>query len=273
MDAGELLDLLGNENRRRILRLLARKPCYVTEISEALGVSPKAVIDHLRRLERAGLIESRTDDQRRKYFHIAQNLRLEVTVSPYAFGMKSAYPASPSLDVSSFKYLSVDVHTGGRRAAPNGSGDVSNLSLAPADAEQVGEADPVRDSDSDQAAPDLPEERKVGDGATDVDGPFDDITTLADELADLEELERELSLAQRWAQGRIADVIDRLVESVEAGEDYLDAEVMAAVARGADRTEDVSVEVGVPPPVVEDRLRRLERHGIVSRDGGDWTID
>jgi len=32
MDSAVLLDLLGNENRRRILRLLATKPCYVTEI-------------------------------------------------------------------------------------------------------------------------------------------------------------------------------------------------------------------------------------------------
>ncbi|RYJ14360.1 ArsR family transcriptional regulator [Halogeometricum borinquense] len=100
MDSAVLLDLLGNENRRRILRLLSHKPCYVTEISEYLGVSPKAVIDHLRKLEDAGLIESRTDDQRRKYFHISRNLRLEVNVSPYGFGAKSAYPASPNLDMS-----------------------------------------------------------------------------------------------------------------------------------------------------------------------------
>jgi ArsR family transcriptional regulator len=87
MDSAELLNLLGNGNRRRILRLLARKPCYVTEISEYLGVSPKAVIDHLRKLEEAGLVESRTDDRRRKYFSISRNLRLEVSVSPYEFGI------------------------------------------------------------------------------------------------------------------------------------------------------------------------------------------
>ncbi len=100
MDSAVLLDLLGNENRRRILRLLSQKPCYVTEISEYLNVSPKAVIDHLRKLEAAGLIESRTDDQRRKYFHITRSLRLEVNVSPHSFGAKSAYPASATLDMS-----------------------------------------------------------------------------------------------------------------------------------------------------------------------------
>ncbi|GAB3326913.1 ArsR/SmtB family transcription factor [Haloplanus salinarum] len=109
MDSAVLLDLLGNENRRRILRLLSRKPCYVTEISEYLGVSPKAVIDHLRKLEEAGLIESHTDDKRRKYFHISRNLRLEVSVSPYGFGAKSAYPASPSLDMDGHcRHVSLD---------------------------------------------------------------------------------------------------------------------------------------------------------------------
>ena len=92
MDSSELLDILGNENRRSILRLLSGKPCYVTEISEYIGVSPKAVIDHLEMLEEAGLVESHVDERRRKYFHISRSLRLEVDVSPYSFGIKSAYP-------------------------------------------------------------------------------------------------------------------------------------------------------------------------------------
>jgi ArsR family transcriptional regulator len=124
MDSAVLLDLLGNENRRRILRLLARKPCYVTEISEYLGVSPKAVIDHLRKLEEAGLVESHTDDQRRKYFHISRNLRLEVNVSPYGFGTKSAYPASPSLDMAGrCRHVSLD-------APEETDGDVRELAAA-----------------------------------------------------------------------------------------------------------------------------------------------
>ena len=118
MDSAVLLNLLGNENRRRILRLLSQKPCYVTEISDYLDVSPKAVIDHLRKLEEAGLIESRTDDQRRKYFHITRSLRLEVDVSPHSFGAKSAYPASSTLDMSGrCPHLSLE------EAATNGSGE------------------------------------------------------------------------------------------------------------------------------------------------------
>ena len=70
------LDILGNENRRNILNLLSYRPCYVTEISEELKVSPKAIIDHLKILEEAGLVESFHDQQGRKYFQIANNVSI-----------------------------------------------------------------------------------------------------------------------------------------------------------------------------------------------------
>ena len=107
MDSSELLDILGNENRRSILRLLSQKPCYVTEISEYIGVSPKAVIDHLEMLEEAGLVESHVDDRRRKYFHISRSLHLEVDVSPYRFGVKSAYLSRCRKKVS-YEHVEID---------------------------------------------------------------------------------------------------------------------------------------------------------------------
>lgn len=85
MDMSYLLDILGNENRRNILTLLSYRPCYVTEISEELKVSPKAIIDHLKILEEAGLVESFYDEQGRKYYEIANNVRIEVAISPISF--------------------------------------------------------------------------------------------------------------------------------------------------------------------------------------------
>jgi ArsR family transcriptional regulator len=85
MDMPYLLDILGNENRRNILTLLSYRPCYVTEISEELGVAPKAIIDHLKILETAGLVVSYHDEQGRKYYEIANNVRIEVSISPLMF--------------------------------------------------------------------------------------------------------------------------------------------------------------------------------------------
>lgn len=217
MDSAVLLDLLGNENRRRILRLLSHRPCYVTEISEYLGVSPKAVIDHLRKLEDAGLIESQTDDQRRKYFHISRHLRLEVNVSPYGFGAKSAYPASPSLDMT------------GR--CPHVSFDVETCDDA------------------------------------------DDLADLAEELGQLEALENELSLAQRWVHGRVTTILDRLNDAVGTDADSrFYAEILAAIATGTDTVTGISREVDAAEHVVADALARLADRGVITRRSDRWTI-
>jgi len=216
MDSAELLDLLGNANRRRILRLLAHKPCYVTEISEYIGVSPKAVIDHLEKLEQAGLIESRTDDQRRKYFSIARNLRLEVRVSPYEFGTKSAYPARRGFDMSSCRHLTIDV----------GSDD------------------------------------------------SDELQDLVQSLERLEQLENELSLAQRWVQGQVTDVRERLSETIDDGREdgRLYAEIVSALANGNHSVRRISAEVEAPPELIEESLEWLAEEGIVERHSDGWQL-
>jgi len=260
MDSAELLDILGNENRRRILRLLARKPCYVTEISEYLGVSPKAVIDHLRTLDDAGLVESRTDDQRRKYFSISRNLRLEVSVSPYEFGMKSAYPASANLDVSTCRYVSLNVQLEDADA---------DAEVAPTDGDAAIEGGAAETAETDGEADDGQTDGDESDGGE----PTERATDLAAELDRLQQLQSELSLAQRWVHGRIADVQTRLGEALDAdGEDRLRAQVLAAVAGGATSVRTVSRAVEAPEPVVEDCLGELESRGLLDRTDEGWTL-
>ena len=89
MDPVELLNILGNENRRRILQLLSFHPFYFNEMAKRLDVGPKAVIDHLEMLERAGLVECYQEEGRRKYFRIARRTVLEVAVSPHSYGVRA----------------------------------------------------------------------------------------------------------------------------------------------------------------------------------------
>lgn len=112
MESAELLDLLGNETRRRILSRLAQKPCYVTEISEMTGVSPKAVIDHLERLEEAGLVEYHKSNDRRKYFSIIHSQRLEITIAPHEFGTKNGYLPDESIESHEFERIDLDMNLG-----------------------------------------------------------------------------------------------------------------------------------------------------------------
>lgn len=270
MDSAEFLDLLGNENRRRILQLLARKPCYVTEISEFLGVSPKAVIDHLRKLEDAGLVDSRTDDRRRKYFSIDRHVRLEVTVSPYEFGTKSAYPASTRLDLTSCRQVSIELE--------------DDLALLESFEEALEDGD----------GPGNETERGDGSGSGDglagsvdghgdaTDGEFEPrlltrsnerVVGLVSRLRELQQLERELSLAQRWTQGRMTELRDALTRTINNGDPRLISELLLALAAEGKRAEELSRELDVPPSVVEDVLEALAIDGVVYREGHRWHLD
>lgn len=74
VEVARILDILGNRNRRRIIDLLRQKPCFVTEISDRLMLSPKAVIEHLQIMEREEILSFRMDERRRKYYYLANDI-------------------------------------------------------------------------------------------------------------------------------------------------------------------------------------------------------
>jgi ArsR family transcriptional regulator len=80
VEVARILDILGNRNRRRIIELLRQKPCFVTEISDRLMLSPKAVIEHLQLMEREEILSFRLDDRRRKYYFLANDIDIMVRV-------------------------------------------------------------------------------------------------------------------------------------------------------------------------------------------------
>nr|WP_320161442.1 ArsR family transcriptional regulator [uncultured Methanoregula sp.] len=79
-EVARLLDILGNRNRRRIIELLRQKPCFVTEISDTLMLSPKAVIDHLQMMERETILACQVDERRRKYYYLANDILIDVSL-------------------------------------------------------------------------------------------------------------------------------------------------------------------------------------------------
>lgn len=79
-EVSRVLDILGNRNRRRILELLRQKPCFVTEISDRLMLSPKAVIEHLQLMEREEILSFRLDERRRKYYYLANDISVMVSL-------------------------------------------------------------------------------------------------------------------------------------------------------------------------------------------------
>jgi ArsR family transcriptional regulator len=93
VEIARLLDILGNRNRRRIIELLRQKPCFVTEISDTLMLSPKAVIEHLQLMEREAILSFQMDTRRRKYYYLANDILVDVSLQSMQSGMVLAAEA------------------------------------------------------------------------------------------------------------------------------------------------------------------------------------
>lgn len=86
---GNVLQIVGNETRRRILTLLSEEPHYISQIARKLDVTQPAVLKHLSLLQRAGLIESFWRKSplgaARKYYKICGSVGIEIAINPRDF--------------------------------------------------------------------------------------------------------------------------------------------------------------------------------------------
>lgn len=89
MNEDILFNLMGNETRRLILKMLASGPCYTTEIADKLNIGQKAINEHMRLLQEADIVELYIKKQSRgsprKYFKINKRVHMEFSVGPYRF--------------------------------------------------------------------------------------------------------------------------------------------------------------------------------------------
>lgn len=104
VEVSHLLDILGNRNRRRIIQLLRYKPCFVTEISDRLVLSPKAVIEHLQMMEREEILISCYDERRRKYYYLSQDINVMINLEQ----VKTA-PFPPAVQDTTSRFLSAAI--------------------------------------------------------------------------------------------------------------------------------------------------------------------
>ena len=79
-----IFEVLAEPNRRRILDLLRQAERPVGDLVEELGASQPAVSKHLRVLREAGLVDVRTEAQRRVYrINVAPLRTLDEWLAPY----------------------------------------------------------------------------------------------------------------------------------------------------------------------------------------------
>jgi DNA-binding transcriptional ArsR family regulator len=79
-----VFEVLAEDSRRRILDLLVDEERAVGDLVERLALSQPAVSKHLKVLREAGLVEARTDAQRRVYRVRSEPLReVDDWLTPY----------------------------------------------------------------------------------------------------------------------------------------------------------------------------------------------
>jgi len=87
----EVLQIVGNETRRRMLTLLSEEPHYISQIAKKLDVTQPAILKHLSLLQKAGLIESFWRKSplgaARKYFKICDSVGIEIAINPKDFAV------------------------------------------------------------------------------------------------------------------------------------------------------------------------------------------
>ena len=85
MDLEEIFDVMGCKTRRDILDFLRDEPRFVSQISRELEVGQKAIIEHLRAMEEAGLLSSSFQKiergRPRKYYDISRDVEFQIFIS------------------------------------------------------------------------------------------------------------------------------------------------------------------------------------------------
>jgi predicted transcriptional regulator len=86
MDADVILDILGNDTRRRILAVLAEQPMYFNQLAREVDVGQQAMLRHLQALEEVGLVETYAEKSDlgapdRKYYRLNTSFILTVSLS------------------------------------------------------------------------------------------------------------------------------------------------------------------------------------------------
>jgi ArsR family transcriptional regulator len=105
-DTGVLLDVLGNETRRRILNLISHEPMYFNQLAKEVRTGQQAILRHVKILEDTGLIESyamRSDlgAPDRKYYRVNSSFNLSISVSNDNFTIRNE-------DIEELRYKEAD---------------------------------------------------------------------------------------------------------------------------------------------------------------------
>ena len=89
-----ILDIIGNNTRRKILATLAREPMYFNQLAKEIAIGQQAILRHMKTLEDIGLIESYAERSNlgapdRKYYRLNSSFSLTICLSQDTFSIEN----------------------------------------------------------------------------------------------------------------------------------------------------------------------------------------
>ncbi len=120
-DTNVLLDVLGNETRRRILSLISHEPMYFNQLAREMSTGQQAILRHVKILEDSGMIESYIQRSNlgapdRKYYKLNSSFNINISISHDNFTIRnqgiteSRYKETDSLYKKFDKLNSIALH-------------------------------------------------------------------------------------------------------------------------------------------------------------------
>jgi ArsR family transcriptional regulator len=93
-DTNVLLDVLGNESRRKILSLISHEPMYFNQLAREMGTAQQAILRHVKILEDSGMIGSYIQRSNlgapdRKYYKLNSSFNINISVSHDNFTIRN----------------------------------------------------------------------------------------------------------------------------------------------------------------------------------------
>lgn len=92
LNSDAILDILGNDTRRRILAALADEPMYFNQLAKEIDIGQQAMLRHVEALEKTGLIETYAEKSafgapNRKYYKLSSAFTLTIALSEDDFSI------------------------------------------------------------------------------------------------------------------------------------------------------------------------------------------
>jgi predicted transcriptional regulator len=89
-----ILDIIGNNTRRKILATLAREPMYFNQLAKEIGVGQQAILRYMKALEDIGLVASYAERSNlgapdRKYYRLNSSFSLTISISQDSFSIEN----------------------------------------------------------------------------------------------------------------------------------------------------------------------------------------